>query len=60
MQLRAKGVTVLGIGESPYDGLPMELRNAMTEYYRVDSLQDYDRVLRAVAFFTFRYGKSTG
>ena len=56
-QLRAKGVTVLGIGESPYDGLPMELRNAMTEYYRVDSLQDYDQVLRAVAFFTFRYGK---
>ena len=56
-QLRAKGVTVLGIGESPYDGLPMELRNAMTEYYRVFFLQDYDQCCVQWPF-TFRTEKS--
>ena len=56
-QLHYKGVTVLGIGESPYDLLHPDLKNALTEYYRVDLLQNYDQVLRAVAFLTFRYGK---
>ncbi len=56
-QLHYKGVTVLGIGESAYDLLHPDLKNALTEYYRVDSLEDYDQVLRAVAFLTFRYGK---
>lgn len=56
-QLSWRGVTVLGIGESAYDLLDAELRDALTEYYRVDSMEDYDQMLRAVAFFTFRYGK---
>ena len=29
----------------------------MTEYYRVSSLEDYDQVYRAVAFFAFKYGR---
>ena len=29
----------------------------MTEYYKVDSLEDYDSMVRAVGFFTFKYGK---
>ncbi len=56
-RLRRNGVNVLGIGDSPYDGLEENLKLALTEYYRVDSLEDYDQVFRGVAFFSFKYGK---
>ena len=56
-RLKHNGVNVLGIGDAPYDGLEAPLRSALTEYYRVESLGDYDQVLRAVGYFTFRYGK---
>ena len=56
-RLRRNGVNVLGIGDAPYDGLEAPLKAALTEYYRVDSLEDYDQVYRAVAFFAFKYGK---
>ena len=56
-RLRRKGVNVLGIGDAPYDELEQPLRDALTEYYRVDSLENYDRVFRAVSFFGFKYGK---
>ena len=55
--LAGNGVTVLGVGDAPYDELRPELRAALTEYYRVDSLENYDQVYRTVAFFSFRYGK---
>ena len=56
-RLRKNGMNVLGIGDAPYDSLEAPLKAALTEYYRVDSLEDYDQVYRAVAFFAFRYGK---
>ena len=56
-RLRRNGVNVLGIGDAPYDGLSQQLKNALTEYYRVGNMEDYDQMLRAVAFFTFKYGK---
>ena len=56
-RLRRNGINVLGIGDSPYDGLEAPLKAALTEYYKVDSLEDYDQVYRAVAYFAFRYGK---
>ncbi len=56
-QLKADGVNVLGIGDAPYDSLVLGLKNALTEYYRVDSMENYDQMLRAVAYFTFKYGK---
>ena len=56
-RLHQNGVNVLGIGDAPYDGLSDRLKGALTEYYEVSSLQDYDQVYRAVAFFTFRYGR---
>ena len=56
-RLRADGMNVLGIGDAPYDGLEAPLKAALTEYYRVDSLEDYDQVYRAVAFFAFKYGR---
>ena len=55
--LRRNGINVLGIGDSPYDGLESKLKDALTEYYRVDSLEDYAQVYRAVAFFAFKYGR---
>ena len=56
-RLKARGVNVLGIGDTPYDELSGELRGCLTEYYRVDSLEDYDQVYRAMAFLTFKHGR---
>ena len=56
-RLKRNGVNVLGIGDSPYDSLDEALKASLTEYYRVDSLEDYDQAFRAVAFFSFKYGK---
>lgn len=56
-RLKARGVNVLGIGDAPYDSLNDELKGAMNEYYKVDSMEDYDQVYRAVAFFASKYGK---
>jgi len=55
--LRKLGATVLGIADEPYDRLRPELREALVEYYRVDDMHIYDQVLRAVGYFTHRYGK---
>lgn len=56
-RLRRNGVNVLGIGDAPFDEIPGELKQCLTEYYRVNSLGNYDEMLRAVAYFTFHYGK---
>ena len=56
-RLKQNGVTVLGIADAPYDELDPHLKEALTEYYRVDSLEDYDKVYRSVAFLAFKYGR---
>ena len=56
-ELKNNGLRVLGIGDCPYNELTSEQRNSMHEYYKVSSLENYDEVFRAVAFFTFKYGK---
>ena len=56
-RLHRNGVNVLGIGDAPYEQLEAGLKAALTEYYRVDSLEDYDQVYRAAAFFAFKYGR---
>ena len=55
-ELKNNGLNVLGIGDQPYDELKPELKASLQEYYKVDSLEDYDQVYRAVAFFAFKYG----
>ena len=35
-RLKKNGINVLGIGDTPYDQLSQELRNSLTEYYRVN------------------------
>ena len=56
-RLKKNGVNVLGIGDSPYDALSDELKNALTEYYYLPHLDDYGEMVKAVGFFTFKYGK---
>ena len=56
-RLKRNGVTTLGIGDTPYDQLDEPVRASLTEYYKVNSLENYDEVFRAVAYFSFRYGK---
>ena len=55
--LRDNGFNVLGIGDCDYFNLLPELKSSLTEYYKVSDLANYDEVFRAVAFYTFRYGK---
>lgn len=56
-RLKRNGVNVLGIGDAPYEMIPDELKATLTEYYRVDSLEDYDQMVRAMGYFTHQYGK---
>ena len=56
-RLRKNGATVLGIGDTPYDNLAYEVKASLNEYYWVPSLEDYDQVFRAVAHFSWKYGK---
>ena len=55
--LKQAGANVLGIGDALYYDLAVEVRDALTEYYRVDDMNDYDALLRACGFFTHKYGK---
>ncbi len=55
--LKADGVNVLGIADAPHGSLAPELRDALTDYYQVRNLEDYDEVYRAVAWFAHRYGR---
>ena len=56
-RLKKRGVNVLGIGDASYDSMSHHCRNSLTEYYKVNSLENYDEVYRAVAFFAYKYGK---
>ncbi|MDO4662536.1 MAG: hypothetical protein Q4B36_05410 [Tissierellia bacterium] len=55
-KLRENGVNVLGIGECPYQELDVRLKSYMTEYYWVKEI-NYEEIFKAVAYFSFRYGK---
>ena len=56
-ELRNNGLNVLGIGDQPYDELPWELKDALSEYYHVNSLENEEEVYRDVAFFIFKHGR---
>ena len=56
IELANKGITVLGIGQEPYEQLDEPLRNSLTEYFRVDNLENIDEVKRAVAFLFYKHG----
>ena len=56
-RLKRNGIRVLGIGDTAYEQLSNETRSALDEYYYVNDMESYDEMLRAVAYFTFKYGK---
>ena len=56
IELANKGITVLGIGQEPYEQLDEPLRNSLTEYFRVENLENLDEVKRAVAFLIYKHG----
>ena len=55
--LKDNGLRVLGVGDQPYDTLLPELKANLHEYYKVSSMENYDEVYRAVAFFISKYGR---
>ena len=57
LSVKQAGANALGIGDEPYEALSEELRSALTEYYVVSDMHDYDALIRACGYFTHRYGK---
>ena len=57
VNLRSFGANVLGLADEPYDQLRPELKRALTEYYHVRDLHNYDDLVRAMGYFTHHYGK---
>ena len=57
IHLKNNGTNVLAIGDGPYDEFRPELKEAITEYYLVESLANYDELVRAMGYFTHKYGK---
>lgn len=57
VRLHEAGFYTLGIADTPYHELSEGLRAHLTEYYRVDNMEDYDQVYRAVAYFAHKYGR---
>jgi hypothetical protein len=55
--LKNHGVTVLGLADESYDYLRPELKSSLTEYFRVKDMHSYDELVRALGYFTHRYGK---
>ncbi len=55
--LNQLGVTVLGLADEPYELLRSDLKSNLTEYYRVNDMQNYDELVRAFGYLTHRYGK---
>lgn len=58
--LKKFGVNVLGVAEEPYEFLRPELKYALTEYFCVEDLHNYDQLVRALGYFTYKYGKIDG
>lgn len=56
-RLKAKGVNVLGIGDESYDNLHYELKDSLKEYYKVQNMEDYDQLYKAIGHFISKYGR---
>ena len=57
VRLYENGFNTLGIADVPYESLSEGLRRSLTEYYRVDNMEDYEQVYRAVGYFAHKYGR---
>jgi hypothetical protein len=57
LQLKQFGARVLGIGDAPFEQLSAEVKTALTDYYSVTDLHNYEALLRACGHYTHQYGK---
>ena len=55
--LKRNGFRVLGIGDCPYENLSWELRNNLDEYYCCHDMDNFDNEIRAVQYFSDKYGR---
>jgi hypothetical protein len=55
--LRDAGARVLGIADVNHEQLAEPLRDALTDYYRVDDLGSYEQLVRALGWFISRHGR---
>ncbi|HOO90630.1 MAG TPA: ATP-grasp domain-containing protein [Syntrophales bacterium] len=56
VHLNNLGATVLGIGDANREGLAPRLKDALTDYYRVDDMHLEGQIHDAMRYFTDRYG----
>ncbi|MDY2629065.1 MAG: carbamoylphosphate synthase large subunit [Lachnospiraceae bacterium] len=56
-RLKARGVTVLGIGDAPWELIGPDCQNSLCDYRYVHNLQDYEEVYHVVADYIFHYGR---
>ena len=54
--LKEEGFNSLGIGDMDYNSLSYELKTSLTEYYKVNNMNNYQEMFKAVAYFTYKYG----
>ncbi len=47
----------MGVSDVPFESLSHELKSNLTEYYKVSDMHDQDQLVRALGYFTHRYGK---
>ena len=56
LALRNRGWNVLGIGDAPYNEIPLECQYALTEYYCCNKMEVYENEKAAVQYFYNKYG----
>jgi biotin carboxylase len=57
VHLKRMGANVFGVADEQLERMRPELKDALTGYYRVEDMDSYDQLLRALGYFTHRYGK---
>ncbi len=57
VNLKMMGVNVLGLADEQYSNLRPELQTALNEYYCVGNMHHYDELIKALGYFTHKYGK---
>jgi len=57
VHLHEMGTNVLGIADEKYENLSPNLTAVLTDYYQVSDMHDYDQLVRAMGYFTHKYGK---
>ncbi len=55
--LRNYGVNVLGIGDCEYKFFRPEMKEALSDYYRIENMEDYDQMMKACGYFVHAHGR---